>query len=72
MRNKGVRILISSFCIVSKTIICWCQQPSNWVWQFGGSGAFFLILKQGNGYCKGKHQTQDVFSIESKENRCEV
>ena len=25
---------------------------------------------QGDGCCKGKHQIQDVFSVESKENRC--
>ena len=27
MRNKGVRILISSFCTISKTVIDWCQKP---------------------------------------------
>ena len=27
MRNKGDRILISSSCIVSRTVINWCQYP---------------------------------------------
>ena len=29
MRNKGDRILISSSCIFSKTVIGWHRQPSN-------------------------------------------
>ena len=46
MRNKGVRILISSSWIVSKTVVGWWQWYSNLVWQFHGSVAFFLICKK--------------------------
>ena len=42
VRNKGVSILISSSCIVSKTVIGWHQELSNWVCKFGGEVAFFL------------------------------
>ena len=63
MRNKDDSILISSSCVVSKTVINWC---SNRVWQFGGSAAFFRTCKlQGEGFCKHNHQRGD--SIESKE-----
>ena len=43
MRNKGDRILISSSCTVSKTVIDWHQQLGHGVLQFSGSAAFLLI-----------------------------
>ena len=67
MRNKDDSILISSACVVSKTVINWCR---NRVWQFGVSAAFFLTCKlQGEGFCKHNHQRGD--STESKE-KCEL
>ena len=50
MRNEVGRILISSSCIVSKAIVNWPQQPSNWVWQLGGKhqigGVFSIDSKE--------------------------
>ena len=43
MRSQVDRILISSSCIVSNTVINWRPWRNDWVWQLGVSSAFFLI-----------------------------
>ena len=50
MRNEVGRILMSSSRIVSKAVVNWPQQPSNWVWQLGGKhqigGVFSIDSKE--------------------------
>ena len=77
MRSKGVRLLASSPCVVSKTVTGQRQQPSSRVGQFRGAvpwprGLLSDLSLQGEGCCKDKHQRGAVFSIESKEKRCEA
>ena len=74
MRNKGDRILISSSCIVSKTVIKLLASVTQllslairWLCSLLSD-----VQLQGEGYCKSKHQIGDAFSIESKEKRCKV
>ena len=74
MRDKCVRILICSSCIVSKTVTGWHQEPSKSLSLETRClcGLFVTCNYKGKGAVRVNHQIQDGCSIEEEEDRCKV